>query len=65
MLAMNAEYRSGLLGLLCRLDQMTTDADAILAGPIDTDNLPLAEELRELLVEMRAKVEEKLDREVT
>jgi hypothetical protein len=59
---MNAEYRKALLALLCRLDQMTTDADAILANPVDTEILPWAEELRELLVELQAKVEEKLDR---
>jgi hypothetical protein len=43
---------------------METDANAIIAAPADTDNVPLAEEVRELIVDMQARVEEKLDRGV-
>jgi hypothetical protein len=60
MAADNADYRQALLTLLARLDQLETGAEEILAEPADTE-LPWAEELRELLVELRAKVEEKLD----
>jgi hypothetical protein len=65
MAANNVEYRQALLTLLARLDQLGTGAEEILAEPADTELLPLAEELRELLVEMRAKVEEKLDQLAT
>jgi hypothetical protein len=47
---------------LARLDRMVTEADAILAGPGDAEIYAWAEELRELHVEMQAKVEAKLDR---
>ena len=50
-----------LLAILSRLDQLTTEAEAILAGPGDVEIGVWAEELREHLVEMRAKVEAKLD----
>ncbi len=50
-----------MLAILSRLDQLTTEADAILAGQGDVEIGVMAEELREHLVEMRAKVEEKLD----
>lgn len=56
------DHRKALLEILARLDQIETDANAILANPVDTDNLPLAEELRELIVEMQARVEAKLQR---
>jgi hypothetical protein len=62
MLGMNSDYRKALLNIRARLDQIETDANAILANPADTDNVPLAVELRELIVEMQAKVEEKLER---
>lgn len=58
---MNATYRQQLLGILARLDQLTTEADAILAAPADEDVGVMAEDLREFLVEMPAKVEEKLN----
>lgn len=57
---MNPAHRKALLNILSRLNQIETDANAIIAEPADTDNLPLAEELRELIVEKHAKVEEKL-----
>jgi hypothetical protein len=56
-----AEYRTKLLAVLAHLDQLATHAEAILADPADTDILPMADELRELLNDMRAKVEEKID----
>jgi hypothetical protein len=37
------------------------DAEALLADPVDIDILPMVDELRELLNDMRAKVEEKID----
>ncbi len=59
---MSTTYRSRLLAILARLDQLATEADAILAEPADVELGCMAEELRELLVDMRAKLEEKLDR---
>ncbi len=41
---------------------MERETDDILSGPADTALVAQAEELRELIVEMRASVEEKLDR---
>ena len=58
---MLTDYRQALHSILSRLDQLGTEAEALLAAPGDTELLPMAEELRELLVDMRAKVEEKLD----
>ena len=58
---MKPEYRQKLLAVLAHLDQLTTDADIILADPGDVENAALAEELRELLVDMRAEVEAKLE----
>ena len=39
---------------------MATDAEAMLAEPVDTGNLAMIEELREILNDLRAKTEEKL-----
>jgi hypothetical protein len=57
---MPTDYRQALLGILSRLDQLTSEADQILAEPVYADVGMMAEELRELLVDMRAKVEENL-----
>jgi hypothetical protein len=62
MFSMNPDYRTKLLAILAKLDQIQRDADNILANPIDAENGAMAEELRELIVEMQAKVEEKLER---
>jgi hypothetical protein len=43
------------------LDRLQAEADSILAAPVCADIGKLAEELRELVVAMQAKVEEKLD----
>jgi hypothetical protein len=37
---MKPEHRKALLNVLSRLDQIETDANAILADPSDTDALP-------------------------
>jgi hypothetical protein len=58
---MHPDYRNALTAILARLDRMEAEADAILTGPADTSTVAQAEELRELIVAMRAKVEEKLD----
>jgi hypothetical protein len=55
------EYRTKLLAVLAHLDQLAMDAEALLADPVDIDILPMVDELRELLNDMRAKVEEKID----
>ena len=52
---MLAEHRSQLLSPLARLDQLEPQAGQILAAPVYPDVGELAEELRELLVDMRAK----------
>ena len=36
---MNADYRKALLTVLARLDQLSTDAEAIMAEPADTETL--------------------------
>jgi hypothetical protein len=56
------EYRETLLNVLARLDQMLCEADAILVGPGDSELYMMAEDMREWVVTMQAKVEEKLDR---
>jgi hypothetical protein len=43
---------------------MQTDAEGVLHGPRDAEITALADELRELIVEMQGKVEEKLERGV-
>ena len=55
------DYRQSLLSILSRLDQLSATADELLVEPADAEVGAMAEELRELLVEMRATVEEKLD----
>jgi hypothetical protein len=49
------------LWILGQLDQMSANADDLLANPADTGNVPLIEDLKELLVDMQAKIEVKLD----
>jgi hypothetical protein len=59
---MNPEYRQKLLAVLAQLDQLVTDANAVLADPGDAGIYARMEDIREQLVETRAQVEEKLDR---
>ncbi len=59
---MNPDYRRELLGILAKSDQIQADAESILHGPRDAEISTMAEELRELAVEMQARVEEKLER---
>jgi hypothetical protein len=47
----NVERRTSLLGVLARRDRMETDANAILGEPCDTDNISMALELVELLMD--------------
>ena len=58
------DYRKKLLAILS-LDRMATEAASILVEPGDTEIVPRAEEVRELIVEMQANVETKLDRLAT
>ena len=53
--------RDRLLQLSTELDRLLAEADSILAEPVYADIGTLAEELRELVVDMQAKVDEKLD----
>jgi hypothetical protein len=55
------KYRLELLAALDHLDQLVTEADAVLADPGDTDDHPLVGNLRKQLTEMRATVEYKID----
>ena len=59
---MNAEYRQALVAISANLDQMLAEADAILARPGDGEIHCMAEDLRDWVVTMQAKVEEKLER---
>ena len=47
------EYRIKLLAVFAHLDQLATDAQAIVTDPVDTDILPMVDELHELLNDMR------------
>ena len=47
--------------LSSQLDRLLAEADSILAKPVYAEIGILADELRELVVDMRAKVEEKLE----
>ena len=53
--------RTRLLQLSTQLDRLLGETDSILASPVSADIGMLAEELRELVVDMQAKVDEKLD----
>ena len=59
---MHPEYRQALLNVSARLDQMLAEADAILTGPGDAELHTMAEDMREWVVSMQAKVDSKLDR---
>ncbi len=59
--AMNNGYRERLLAVLAKLDRLVTAADALLAGPGDAEIYAWVEDIREHLVETRARVEAKLD----
>ncbi len=59
---MHPEYREKLLAVLAKLDQLDSEADAVLAGPGDAEIYAWMEDVREHMVEMRARVEAKLDR---
>ena len=59
---MTAEQRAQMLEILSRLDQYETLANELIAEPVYIDVGVLAEELHELLVDMRARVEQHLDR---
>jgi hypothetical protein len=50
-----------LLYLSSQLDRLPAEADSILGSPVYADIGVMAEELRELVADMQAKVEEKLD----
>ena len=58
---MSIDYQKALLSVLARLDQLSAEAGALLADPGDVETGAMAEELRELVVDMRAKVEAKLE----
>jgi hypothetical protein len=58
---MSPELRIRLLNILARLDKSQSLADEILSDPVYPDVAALAEELREMLVEMQARVAGHLD----
>ena len=58
----NVDYRQALVAISARLDQMLAGADGILAGPGDEELVCSGEDLRDWIVRMQAKVEEKLER---
>jgi hypothetical protein len=59
---MTSEARKDLLRILSRLDQLEAFASETSAQPMYPDVAAQAEELTELLADMRAKVEQYLDR---
>jgi hypothetical protein len=58
---LRAKCRARLLSILSTLDQMETEAAGIRAEPVFADIDVRAEELHELLCDLRGKVEDKLD----
>lgn len=56
------EHRNQLLTILAGLDQCCAEADRVIANPVFANLAMRAEELREMLVELSAVVEEHLDR---
>jgi hypothetical protein len=58
---MNPDYRQKLFAIIARLDQIQSDAEKILAEPIDAENGAMAEDLHVLIVEMLMKMKEKLE----
>jgi hypothetical protein len=56
-----SEFRPPLLKISARLDRLLPEADRIIEEPVYVDVGVLAEELRELLVDMQARVEQQLD----
>jgi len=56
------ECRARLVELLARADRMIAEADEMVEGFHDSENIIMAGEIREMLLEMRAKVEAKLQR---
>jgi hypothetical protein len=59
---MSDTYRQAMLSILAKLDQLQADTEQLLNAPGGADIAARLEELRELYVELQAKVEEKLDR---
>jgi hypothetical protein len=58
---MTTEFRPKLLTMSAKLDQLLSQADELIAEPVYVDIGELADELRELLVDMQARVEQHLD----
>jgi hypothetical protein len=58
----NPEYRNRLLELSSRIDQWIAAMDDTLKEPGEVELGKYAEDVRELLVTMQAKLEEKLKR---
>lgn len=56
-----AEYRQRLLAVLALLDQMQPCAEEIEREPVYAEIHAQAEELREMIVDLQATVEAKLD----
>jgi hypothetical protein len=54
-------YRLQLLAVLAHLDQLVADADTSLADTADADDHPAVREIRAMIADMRAGVEEKID----
>jgi hypothetical protein len=60
---MPLDHRQAVFAIPARLDQLTADAESIVAQPVYADVGARAEELRELIVEMQALVEENIDQQ--
>lgn len=55
------DHRQSLLAIVSRHDQLSATTELFLAEPSDAEIGALAEELRELIANIQAKVESKLD----
>ena len=56
------EHRQELLSLLARTDQLVADADYWMDNAPDAEAWCIAEDMREKLVELRARIEGDIDR---
>jgi hypothetical protein len=59
---MTPEQRRELLSLLARADQLVADSDKWMNIAPDAESWVIAEDIREMLVERRARIEGAIDR---
>ena len=58
---MTTEQRRELLSLLSRADQLVADADKYMNNAPNAEAWCIAEEMREMLVELRARIDARIE----